>query len=111
MNNQLSYRVSLAGLLCLALLFSRWLYLTAPDLGAAGATAFGATAPLALFAACWFRTRNWSGITALCMIPLAVIGVMDIVATLAEPNTGMAIGIISIAIFFCVLDAGRRPTT
>jgi hypothetical protein len=54
------------------------------------------------------RTRNWSGITALCMIPFAVIGVMEIVATLGTPDSGMVIGVVSILTFFTVLDAGRR---
>jgi hypothetical protein len=33
---------------------------------------------------------------------------MEIVATLGTPDSGMAVGIISILTFFTVLDAGRR---
>ena len=38
----------------------------------------------------------------------AAIGMMDIVATLGELNAGLGVGVISIATFFFVLDAGRR---
>jgi hypothetical protein len=57
---------------------------------------------------CLRRARNWSGITALCMIPLSVIGIMEIVATLGKPDSGMAIGAIAVITFFTALDAGRR---
>lgn len=54
------------------------------------------------------QTRNWSGIVALCMIPVACIGVMEIVASAGEFNAGTSLALISIATFFAALDAGRR---
>jgi hypothetical protein len=33
---------------------------------------------------------------------------MEIVATLGSPNSGMAVGVLSIVTFFAALDAGRR---
>lgn len=104
----LSYYVSIAGLALLAVIFPWWLHSTAPSLGLIWSIVSGATAPLLLLFACLQKTRNWSGITALCMIPLAVIGMMDIVATLGKPDAGMALGCVAIATFFTVLDAGRR---
>jgi len=105
---KLSYYLSLAGLAALAVAFPWWLYANTDSLGLAWSVGSGAVAPLLLLFACVKKTRNWSGITALCMIPLAVIGMMDIVATLGTPDSGMAIGVISILTFFTVLDAGRR---
>jgi hypothetical protein len=103
-----SYTLSLVGLVCLGVAFARWLHVNAPDFGLLWSIVSGLTGPLLLLFACINKTRNWSGITALCMIPFAAIGVMDIVATLGRPDSGMALGIISIATFFLVLDAGRR---
>ena len=108
MTQKLSYNLSLAGLVALAIAFPWWLNANTENLGWVWAIGSGAIAPLLLLFACLKRTRNWSGITALCMIPFAVIGMMDIVATLGAPDAGMAVGVISILTFFMVLDAGRR---
>jgi hypothetical protein len=108
MTTKLTYYMSLAGLAALAVAFPWWLQANTDNLGLAWSIGSGAVAPLLLLFACVKKTRNWSGITALCMIPLAVIGMMDIVATLGTPDSGMAIGVISILTFFTVLDAGRR---
>jgi hypothetical protein len=108
MTTPLSYRVTLAGLAGLAIAFPWWLYVNATDLGLVPAIAFGVLAPLLLLRMCVRRTRNWSGITALCMIPLSVIGIMEIVATLGAPDSGMAIGVLAVVTFFTALDAGRR---
>jgi hypothetical protein len=105
---KLTYYLSLAGLVGLIISFPWWLNANTENLGLAWAIGSGTVAPLLLLFACVKRTRNWSGITALCMIPFAVIGVMEIVATLGTPDSGMAVGIISILTFFTVLDAGRR---
>jgi len=104
----LSYKVSLAGLLVLLFVCPWWLHETAPGLGLIWSVLAGVTVPALLLLACISRSRNWSGITALCMIPLAAIGMMDIVATLGVPGAGMALGVVAIATFFTVLDAGRR---
>jgi len=108
MHPKLTYYLSLGGLAALTVIFPWWLYANTDNLGLAWSIASGATAPLLLLFACVKRTRNWSGITALCMIPFAVIGMMDIVATLGAPDSAMALGVISILTFFTVLDAGRR---
>jgi len=98
----------LAGLALLAMAFPWWLYTNTSALGLVPAMLLGAVAPVLLLVMCLRKMRNWSGITALCMIPLSVIGIMEIVATLGAPNSGMAIGIIAVATFFTALDAGRR---
>ena len=103
---QLTYRLTLAGLAALALAFPWWLYVNAP--GLLPVVLLGALAPLLLLRMCLRKARNWSGITALCMIPLSVIGIMEIVATLGRPDSGMAIGGIAVVTFFTALDAGRR---
>lgn len=108
MRNKLTYYVSIGGLVALGIAFTVWLQANTPGLGTLGAIVSGLTAPALLLYACIRKTRNWSGIAALCMIPFAVIGVMDIVATLGAPDAGMAVGIFSIVTFFTVLDAGRR---
>lgn len=107
MTMHLSYRLTLAGLALLAVVFPWWLYSNA-TLGLLPAVLLGALAPLLLLIMCLRKARNWSGVTALCMIPLSVIGIMEIVATLGAPDAGMAIGIIAVATFFTALDAGRR---
>ena len=107
MKSPLSYKLTLGGLVALAIIFPVWLYGSTPSFGVIW-SASGAVVPALLLYACWFKTRNWSGLTALCMIPLAVIGMMDIVATLGEPNASLLLGVVSIGTFFMVLDAGRR---
>ena len=100
--------LTLLGLAAMGLAFPWWLY---ENTGASGVSLWvisGAVVPALLLFACVRKTRNWSGITALCMIPYAAIGMMDIVATLGAPDAGMAIGVLSIVVFFSVLDAGRR---
>ena len=64
--------------------------------------------PALLVFAVYTRIRNWSGITALCMIPFSVIGVMDVVANLDNPMQGLIIAVLAITAFLAVLDAGRR---
>ena len=108
MTMQLSYRLTLAGLALLAVAFPWWLYTNTTALGLVPSLLLGAVAPVLLLIMCLRKARNWSGITALCMIPLSVIGIMEIVATLGAPDSGMAIGIIAVATFFTALDAGRR---
>jgi len=108
MTTHFSYRLTLAGLALLAVAFPWWLYANTAAPSAIPFLLLGALAPLLLLRMCLRKTRNWSGITALCMIPLAVIGIMEIVATLGTPDAGMAIGIIAVATFFTALDAGRR---
>ena len=98
----------LIGLLALAVLMPVWLNINAPHLGVIGAVLLGAVVPLLLVYAALRRIRNWSGIIALVMIPYSVLGVMEVVATLGTPDTGMAIALISIVNFFFALDAGRR---
>ena len=105
---KLTYYLSLTGLAALAIAFPWWLNANTENLGWAWAIGSGSIAPLLLLFACLKKTRNWSGITALCMIPFSVIGMMDIVATLGTPDSGMAVGVIAILTFFTVLDAGRR---
>ncbi len=97
--------LSLAGLL---LALPWWLISSAPSLGLAGAVAGGATVPALLLFAVSKRMRNWSGITALCMIPFTVIGVMDVIANLDNPLQGLTVAVLAIAAFLAVLDAGRR---
>ena len=108
MNKDATRQLLMGGLLLLALVMPWWLYQNTATLGLTGSIILGAMFPLLFLRATWLRRRNWSGITALFMIPYAVIGVMDIVATLAEPNSGMAIAVISIVNFIAALDAGRR---
>lgn len=105
---KLTYYLSIAGLVGLAIAFPWWLNANTANLGLVWSVGSGAIAPVLLLFACVNKTRNWSGITALCMIPFAVIGVMETVATLGALDSGMAVGVISVLTFFTVLDAGRR---
>ena len=98
----------LAGLVTLLITLPWWLYLNTTSLGLIGSIVAGAIVPALLLRACWRKTRNWSGITALCMIPLACIGVMDVIADLENPALGLIIAVESITVFLAVLDAGRR---
>jgi hypothetical protein len=108
MNKNLSRYALLIGLLLLAIVMTLWLQANTSIPGIAGVVAAGSIIPLLLFYATARKTRNWSGITALCMIPYSVIGIMEIVATLAALDAGMALGVIAIVDFFTALDAGRR---
>ena len=108
MTEKLSYYITVAGLIGLGFAFPVWLNINTPNLGLVWAIVSGITVPGLLLLACANKTRNWSGITALCMIPFTVIGVMEIVATLGTPNAGMAIGVFAAVVFFSALDAGRR---
>jgi len=99
---------SLIGLLLLALIVPWWLNVSEVNLSLLAKLAFGSTPPALLAVATYKRTRNWSGITGLCMIPYAAMGMMDIVASSGAMLSGLALGTASIAIFFLVLDAGRR---
>ena len=103
-----SYWVVLAGLLALAVTLPLWLHTNAPDWGWLASISGGIVVPLALLFAASTRSRNWSGITALCMIPFASIGVMDVVANLRQLDSGLALAVIAISVFFAALDAGRR---
>ena len=103
----LSIRATLLGLFALVLAMPWWLY-DNTSWGLSGALLGGAVVPALLIWAVRRRTRNWSGITALCMIPITVIGVMDLIANLEQPLQGLLIALFSIVVFFAVLDAGRR---
>lgn len=111
MSRWLSWGCTVAGLLGLAVALPLWLYANVPVLGILWSVTGGIAAPLALLFITLARTRNWSGITALCMIPFASIGVMDIVANLRDLDTGMLIAGLAIGVFFAALDAGRRVGT
>ena len=108
MRMKISYYLTLIGLAGLAIVFPWWLNANTEQLGIAWSIASGAVVPLLLLFACLNKTRNWSGITALCMIPYSVIGIMDIVATLGALDSGMLLGVLAILVFFAVLDAGLR---
>jgi hypothetical protein len=103
-----TYRLTLAGLAALTVAFPWWLFSNTTSLGLLPSVLLGAAPPILLLIMCLRKARNWSGITALCMIPLSVIGIMEIVATLGALDSGMAIGTIAVATFFTALDAGRR---
>jgi len=103
----LSELVTLGCLAALMLVLPWWLSDNAPSFGLIGALS-GAVVPVLLLFAVYTRIRNWSGITALCMIPFTVVGVMDVIANLADPTQGLLIALLSIIAFLCVLDAGRR---
>jgi len=102
-----SIRATLLGLLALVLALPWWLY-DNTSWSLSGALLGGAAVPALLIWAVRRRARNWSGITALCMIPITVIGVMDLIANLEQPLQGLLIALFSIVVFFAVLDAGRR---
>jgi hypothetical protein len=106
--NQPAHLLIIAGLLGLLAALPWWLYINAPFLGIAWSVLTGVAVPAALLFAVVMRTRNWSGITALCMIPFASIGVMEIVANLRRFDSGMLIALLSIAVFIAALYAGRR---
>ena len=108
MPNKFTFQLTLICLAALSVAFPLWLHANSTATGVIGAILMGATVPLLLLIACIRRTRNWSGITALCMIPFTVVGVMEIVATLGTPDMGMAVGVLAIVAFFSALDAGRR---
>ncbi|MGI9289867.1 MAG: hypothetical protein ACR2QG_01160 [Gammaproteobacteria bacterium] len=108
MNKDLTWYITIGGLTALSVVMPYWLYLNTATLGLIGCIILGAMFPLLLLRATWKRSRNWSGITALFMIFYAVLGIMDIVATLATPDSGMVIGVIGVVVFFTALDAGRR---
>ncbi len=88
-----SILTTLAGLAALALAMPWWLNANT-SWGLAGALLGGTVVPVLLIWAVYRRARNWSGITALIMIPYAVIGIMEVVATLGALNSGMALAII-----------------
>lgn len=108
MGAKFSYWLVIAGLLALMLVLPWWLQANAARLGIAGAILGGATGPALLLFMTLTHIRNWSGITALCMIPFAVIGVMDLVANLQSPDSGLLLAVLAIVTFFAALDAGRR---
>jgi len=104
----ISRRLSLLGLLLLAFIVPWWLDTGFSFSGSALKLGIGVLPSAALAYATYRRTRNWSGITALCMIPWAVLGMMDIVASSGSMRSGLALAAVSIATFLLVLDAGRR---
>jgi len=104
----LSYRITLAGLAALGLTLPWWLWKDSGGFSLLWSIPAGMVVPALLLFAVINRMRNWSGITALCMIPLTVIGVMDVVANFSQPLTGLVIAVLSISVFLAVLDAGRR---
>lgn len=108
MNKDSTYWLLMGGLTALAVIMPWWLYLNTSSLGLGGSIILGAIFPLILLRLVAKKSRNWSGITALVMIPYSVIGIMEIVATLGALDAGMALGVISIVNFFAALDAGRR---
>ena len=103
----MSIRAVYVGLVALLFALPWWLTSAAPSWGLAGSILGGITVPALLLIAVRKRTRNWSGITALCMIPCSVIGVMDVIANLDNPLQGL-IAVLSVTVFFAALDAGRR---
>ena len=107
-NKPWSYRLLMGGLTALTLTMPWWLYANTTALGLGGSMILGALFPLLLLRAVAKKSRNWSGVTALIMIPYAVIGIMEVVATLGTLNAGMALAFISVLNFFAALDAGRR---
>ena len=106
----LSRRLTLIGLLLLALIVPWWLHDGFGWSGTPAALGVGLLPLAAVGYFTWRKTRNWSGITALCMIPYAALGMMDIVASAGSLRSGLALGCTAIAIFFLVLDAGRRES-
>jgi 4-amino-4-deoxy-L-arabinose transferase-like glycosyltransferase len=85
-----------------------WLYTAAPSWGLLGAIISGITVPILLLITARLKTRNGPGITALCMIPFSVIGVMDVIANLDNPLQGLIVAVLSVTVFFAALDVGRR---
>jgi hypothetical protein len=103
-----TYLLLIIGLIALATVMPVWLQANTTQLDWSGAVFFGCIFPLLLLYVTIKKTRNWSGITALVMIPYSVLGIMEVVATLGALNAGMAVAIISISNFFAALDAGLR---
>jgi hypothetical protein len=108
MNKDATRQILMGGLLALTLVMPWWLYVNTATLGLAGSIILGAIFPLLLLRATYKKSRNWSGITALLMIPYSVIGIMEVVATLGAFNLGMALAVVAVMNFFAALDAGRR---
>jgi hypothetical protein len=108
MNRQTTQLVLIIGLNALAFVMPWWLSINAKALSLPWALVLGAVTPLLLVWAVVTQKRNWSGITALIMIPYSVIGIMEVVATLGELNLGIVIAVLGVANFFLALDAGRR---
>lgn len=104
----LSISTVITGLAALLIALPWWLLSNAPNFGTVYSLLSGAAVPALLLIAVRARMRNWSGITALCMIPFAVIGVMDVVANLDNPTQGLIIAVLAITVFFAALDARRR---
>jgi hypothetical protein len=98
----------LAGLAGLIVAAPWWLIVNSNSLATGWAVLVGVIVPALLLRPVIRQSRNWSGITALCMIPFACIGIMDIVAGSGALDAGMAIAVISVLTFFAALDAGRR---
>ena len=98
------------GLAALAAIMPWWLNNNFTALGLSGAIVLGAGFPLLMLRATYKKSRNWSGVTALFMIPYAVIGVMEVVATLGSLNSGALICALGVANFILALDAGRRSS-
>ena len=108
MHKNTTTNLLIGGLALLTLIVPWWLQVNAPSFGLIGAILLGAIFPLLLLRMVVKRTRNWSGITALIMIPYSVIGIMEVVATLGEFNSGLLLALVAISNFFLALDAGRR---
>ena len=107
-NKPWSYWLLMGGLTALTLTMPWWLYANTTVLGLGGSIILGAVFPLLLLRAVTKKSRNWSGITALVMIPYSVIGIMEVVATLGALDSGMTLAVISVMNFFAALDVGRR---
>jgi hypothetical protein len=103
-----SRKLSVAGLILLAPVACWWLVVAYANPGPATLIGIGIMPPLALAICTFKRTRNWSGITALCMIVYAVLGMMDMVALSGTIGASLALGVLAVGNFFLVLDAGRR---
>ena len=106
--NLTSIMLIYAGLLGLSLALPWWLNSNTVSFGLLSSLLSGMPVPMLLLFMVRARTRNWSGITALCMIPFSVIGVMDVIADLDNPLQGLIIAVLSVTVFFAALDAGRR---
>ena len=103
-----SMRVVYAGLAALLIALPWWLNAAAPSWSLTGSVLGGVTIPMLLLIAVHKQIRNWSGITALCMIPCSVVGVMDVIANLDNPLQGLIVAVLAVTVFFAALDAGRR---
>ncbi len=103
-----SRKLSIAGLILLTPVACWWLLVAYTNPGLVTLLGIGIVPPLALAVCTFKRTRNWSGITALAMIVYAVLGMMDMVALSGTIGASLALGVLAVANFFLVLDAGRR---